>query len=545
MEILLIIPRYDLINKKSYNYLFPLGLAYISSAIKRAGYEVDCLNLNHLDGTMEDLVNKKLDSKKYDVVCSGHIGICYVIIEKIVNTAKNHPSKPMVIIGGLVITPEPKLIFESLRPDFGVIGEGEITIVELLDAIENNKDISEVDGIVYWKEGKYAFTKPREPIENLNSLPLPDFEGFGFEEQLDNMSYFWGLDIVSAIYSIFDYPRVYPLMCSRGCPFQCTFCYHCLGKKYRTRSVENVMKELREMVKKYKINIILIYDDLFSINRERILKFCREIKKLIDELPWKCKWVCQLSVRNIDRKMLKALKDSGCHSVIYGFESYSQKVLNSMKKPISPELIDRAIKLTLEFKMNVQGNFIFGDRAETKETAKETLDYWKKNCKGQMPLTFIQPYPGSEIFNHCIKKGLIKDKLDFIKKKMGGINWMNITDNMTDKEILELKKEILEAGRKYSKYITPIKFKKENKKSRYTFVFECPYCKEKSTYKNAEIHNRLYYIQRVYCRSCNMGFFIVSPLYKVTIDNYHEFDFLRRNYLYIRDNFLKKKNPEA
>ncbi|MBT4165919.1 radical SAM protein [archaeon] len=534
MKILLIIPRYLLTDKPNYEYSFPLGLAYISASMKKQRYEVDCLNLNHLNGKIDKILTRKLKLKNYEIICTGHIGIGYRVLEKIIQTIRDYSSNSKIILGGAIITPEPKLIFESLKPDYAVIGEGETTIIELLKTIKNKTSPEKVNGIIFKKDKKTIITKPREAIKNIDELPIPDFEGMDFEKQLNNMS------ANNSPYGLFDYPRVYPIMCSRGCPFQCTFCYHCLGIRYRERSIENVMQELRKNVKKYQINLIALYDDLFSINKERLYKFCDEIKNLIKELDWECKWTCQLSVRNIDDEMLKKLKEAGCYAVSFGFESYSQKVLNSMKKPITPELIDRAINLTKKHKMIVQGNFIFGDRAETKETAKTTLDYWKKNCSEQIYLGFIQPYPGSEIYNHCIKKEIIKDKLDFIKNHMNETNWFNMTDNMTDSEVLELKKDILEARRKYSSYVVPTKFKKEKKHKRYSLLIKCPGCKKKMIYKNFFIEDKLVFTQWSSCKNCKRRFNIASPLYKIGVQNHKRINFLKNIYLSLRENISKR-----
>ena len=523
-----------LTNKVNYEYNFPLGLAYISATIKKAGYEIDCLNLNHHKGNTENILNQKLNSKKYDIVCSGHLGLGYSQMEKITITSKNHPSKPKTILGGAIITSEPKLMFESLKPDFAIIGEGEITIVELLNAVKNNKPLEKVNGIIYQKNNQTIINHPRDSIKNIDQLQFPDFGGMEFEKQLDNMS------ANNSPYGLLDYPRVYPIMCSRGCPFQCTFCYHCLGIKYRERSIENVMKELKTNLNKYKINIIAIYDDLFSINKERLYKFCKEIKKLLNELEWECKWTCQLSVINVDDEMLIKLKSSGCYAVSFGFESYNQKVLNSMKKPITPKLIDNAIQLTKKHNMIVQGNFIFGDKAETKESAKETLDYWKKNCSEQIYLGFIQPYPGSEMYNHCIKKGIIKDKLDFIKNKMPYTCWFNMTDEMTDKEILELKKDISDAKRNYAKYASPLKIKKETKQNRYTVVIKCPSCKKKIQYKNYNIQDKLVYTFWTSCKNCQARLSIVSPVYKLGLKHYEKITFFKDIYLKTKDLLLNK-----
>ena len=246
-----------------------------------------------------------------------------------------------------------------------------------------------------------------------------------------------------------------------------------------------------------------------------------------------------MSVNNVDKKLLETLKNAGCHVVSFGFESYSQEVLKSMKKPITPEQIDKAVKLSFEVGIGLQGSFIFGDRVETKETAKKTLDYWKENCKGQIRLGFIQPYPGSEIFNHCVRKGIIKDKLDFIKNRINHTNWINMTDNMSDEEILGLKKDILKARREYYPNTLPLQIKIEKNK-RYMIKVKCPLCKEIIEYHNCSFSNKFHYQYIVACKNCYMRFFIFSRLYKFEMDYYNELDFFRRNYLWLRDNILKK-----
>jgi anaerobic magnesium-protoporphyrin IX monomethyl ester cyclase len=141
LNILLIAPRYVLTDKAQYSYAFPLGIAYISAVLKKARINVTCLNINHYNGSTRDIVKTELDKKKYDVVATGHIGMGYPIVEEIFKAAKEHISKPKIILGGAIITSEPRLMFESLKPDFGVLGEGEETILELLNCIEKKKDL--------------------------------------------------------------------------------------------------------------------------------------------------------------------------------------------------------------------------------------------------------------------------------------------------------------------------------------------------------------------------------------------------------------------
>jgi len=519
-KILLVVPRYNLTDKVDYNYTFPLGLGYISATLKKDGYDVTILNLNHCKGTISDVLKKELDRKDYDIVGTGHTGMGYSVVKKIVGFAQEHPSKPKIILGGALITSEPELMVKALRPDFAVISEGERTILELLDCIEENSDPKNVKGIIYLDgQGQVVITAPREPIENIDALPSPDFEGLGFGE-------FLGYQFTNKFYynNQFDEPRAYPMLASRSCPFQCTFCYHAIGRKYRERSMESIMDELEHAVKKYRVNIINLYDDLFSYKKERIYEFCKRIKKLAGEVPWKIKWTCQLSVVTMDKDMLREMKESGCDIISYGFESYSQEVLKSMKKPITPQQIDFAFKSTLESKMSVQANFIFGDVAETKETAKTTLDYWKNNCQGQVSLLFIQPYPGSEIYQHCVRKGLIKDKLNYIENDMNRATLFNMTDKMTDEEVKELDREIQKLRMQYGKFVTPAQLKRMNnegvKDERYEVKVDCPFCSKEITYKNYCLQSKLMHQSYMICRDCNMRFNILSPLMKVSKDFY-------------------------
>ena len=509
-SILLVVPKYCDTNEIDYNYLFPLGIGYISSVLKKEGYDVTCLNMNHCKGGIREIISRELDKKKFDFVGTGHTGIGYPVVKKILNAVREHKSKPLIVLGGQIVTSEPKLMFENLRPDFAVIGEGEETIIELIEAVKK-KNLRRVKGIVFWdKKGNAVYNEKREYVKNIDKLPYPDFEGFGLNEFLNHMCANRG-----SYNDVFDYPRAYPILCSRACQFQCTFCYRTLGEKYRERSIDEVMKEIESVVKKYNINMIRIYDDLFAVKKERIYEFCKRIKELSKNIGRELKWSCQLIVSsNLDEEMLQVMKDTGCYLVAYGFESFSPEVLRSMKKPITPEQIDKALKLTLKAGLGIQANFIFGDIAETNETSARTLDYWKKNCKGQVGLGFIQPYPGSEIYHHCLKKGVIKDKLYFIEHEIPHDILLNMTDKMSDKEIQKLFDRLVFLRNKYTHHTSPY-YVKHMQDDRYEIKFICPFCKSHMHYKNYHLQGKYIYNSFVPCRKCHMRFFVCSPLIKM------------------------------
>lgn len=507
MNLLLVVPR--LFNSKgvNYNYAFPLGLAYISAVLKQAGHDVDCLNMNHYNGTAEELIGKYLRSgKRYDHVLTGGLSNDYNELKEVVDAVRSSDPKAGVIMGGAIISSEPELMFNALKIDYAVMGEGEETICELIDCLGTKGDVKDVAGIAYRSSsGKFVCTKGRENIKDLESIPWPDLEGFEFEKYLGHMhpsDVNW--------YDLFDHPRVYPIICSRSCPFMCTFCFHPLGRKYRQRSVDSVMEELSDRIKRYRINIIDMHDDLFTNNRVWLDEFCRRIKTFLKELQWECKWFCQMRVQDVDDDILNVMKDAGCIMISYGFESYSPTVLKSMKKHITPQQIDHAIRTTLKHNISIQGNFIFGDVAETPATAKETLDYYRKNADAGISLFFVAPLPGSELYEYCVKHGIIKDRLDFIADHIDDV--FNMSATMTEREHRKMWFDVVRARSLYR--VRAKRWSSEKMPDGTSTVrAECPHCRAKNEYRNYLLPSGRSFMQMMYCRSCRYRFYIATLLF--------------------------------
>jgi anaerobic magnesium-protoporphyrin IX monomethyl ester cyclase len=491
-------------DKPDYAYEIPVGLAYISAVLKKSGHSVSCLNLNHGSGSVENMIRKALMAKDYELILTGGLSVHYSVIKACMAAFRQYAPNTPVILGGGIISSRPELIFKALKPDYAVIGEGEYTILELVSRLANGDDLNTVRGIMYWNQGQHVLTPAREAIADINVLPYPDYEGLGFEDYLEHMK-----PSNSYYYDLFDYPRAYPLISSRSCPFQCTFCFHPTGNIYRQRSIDNIMDELTYAIPRYNINLINIYDELFSINKTRVLEFCKRIKRLIENISWEIKWNCQMRVDTLDEEMVRVMKDSGCYLVSLGLESYSRSVLESMRKNITPEQIDKALEITRRFDITVQGNFIFGDTAETMSTAQETLSYWKKSIYGGgINLNFIQAYPGTSLYNRCLKKGLIKDEIEFIVKRI--FKLINMTDGMTDKELQQLKTDIYEAKMKYLHYVEPIKGNPSVCAEE--IHVQCPFCCNVSIFKNYTLSNKK--TKSICCRSCRKRFHIISPAFK-------------------------------
>jgi len=537
MESLMIIQKYNpRIYGKNYTYWFPISYGYLIAAMRKAGHSVECLNLNHCVGVKKP-VSDKLNKKKYDFVFLGGDTRGYNIFNLIISEIRKHKSKPKIVLGGPILTSEPEIIFNSLDADFGVIGEGEEIVVELLDG----KDLNKIKGLVHRKNGKSIFNEARKPIEDLDSLPFPEYDDMGYKIFLDNMK-----PSYSYFYSTFDNPRAYSIIGSRSCHYQCTFCWN--HGNYRERSVENIMKEMEFILKKYKINMFYLLDECVAINKERLIKICKGINELRKKTEWEIRWICTIRVDVVTPEILKLLKESGCWMVSYGLESYSSEVLKSMKKGITPEQVKKALEDTMKAKLAIQGAFIFGDVVETEETAKTTLDFWSNKCKGQFNLGLVQPWPNSEIYQHCIKKGLIKNRLDFLKKLVDlGDDSINMTDKMTDKQFKKMTWNIFKAIGKNRRIILPSLIKTD--KNIYTIRAKCPFCAHVGDYGNYMIKNTFSYNYGIFCRGCGMRFYATSSFNKLMFRHFAPARILKKIKLrvkkeiaWIKNRYQKQKN---
>lgn len=494
MNLLLVIPPYNVMKRKDKSYTFPLGIAYVNAALRNAGFEVDGLNMNHVDA--EDRYAYLADyivEKKIDCVLSA--GLCpeWRVIKKIFDTAKSAKPGIITICGGGMITSEPIPCSELLQVDYAVVGQGEITDVELIQTLTNHDDISRVKGIVYRTEdGEYKQTPPREEIKDLDTIPFPNYDGLDMDKYLDEQK-------VSDIFSFccsYDRPRTMSMILGRSCPFQCKFCFHPSGTKYRQRSLDNFFAELDEIVEKYAPKRIYILDELFSAKPELVDEFCRRIK------PYNLTWTAQMRVdMALPPKTLRAMRESGCYFVGYGLESYSQKVLKNMRKRITPEQIDRALKLTYEASMDTGGNFIFGDEVEDESTIYETMRFWFDHPEYSIYLAMIETYPGSEYYKELVQAGKIPDKRAFMERDDWRINLTQMSDETYWKYVVVI--QVLSFYYHPQSTLGTIHQIYLNKENEWVMETECPHCGGKNTYRNVRESMLRQAYFRLLCQKCN------------------------------------------
>lgn len=380
----------------------PVGILYVSSYMKKMEISVHCLNLGLCDGEPMDELKQVILDKQIDIVATGDLVVNYDVVKEIVDCAKAVSENIITIIGGGLVTHSPEEAMQLIpNADFGVIGEGEVTDSELVLALEEGQDPGQVKGIVYRNGSKLCKTLPREPIEDLDMLPWPDYEGFDYFEIVRR--------------HLGDNNMTAPLTTSRSCPFQCTFCSTSGGgvlKKYRQRGLDSIFGELEYLVEHYHVKEVFLNDELFAVNEERLLSFCERIK------PFHIKWYVYLRLgKHMQLELLREMREAGCVTVFYGLESANDEILKSMKKGTTQQEMLRVLEITKEAGLIARGSFIFGDTQETLETAESTMNWVEEHIDLLETVTFnpIRVYPGSELYARAVKAKRIPDTVEYIR----------------------------------------------------------------------------------------------------------------------------------
>lgn len=272
--------------------------------------------------------------------------------------------------------------------------------------------------------------------------------------------------------------------------------------------MDSVFKEIDFLIEKFQIRNMAITDELFVRKIEDVKEFCKRIKER------KIGFVISLRVDMVKREMLELLKDAGCLSVGFGLESADNRILKSMNKHITVEQIDYALSLCRDIGLNAMGNFIFGDKEETVETYKNTLRWWHEHPQYMIALHLIVLYPGTALYNIACERGLIKDKVQFIKE---GCPYINIS-KMSDEEYRNMALEIsmVSQGRTDILQNAEIEYLGFGKVA---LSATCPHCGEKQRWSGLDVFRSL---GNVVCDKCNYTMNIMVADYAV--------DKIRANY---------------
>jgi radical SAM superfamily enzyme YgiQ (UPF0313 family) len=396
MKILLINPPFEYtlqscqpkILEEGLDFLPPLGIMYIAAYLENeTNHEVQILDtqvekLNYTE------IENKIREKNPDVIGITAMTFTLIDVIKTAQIAKGINPKIKIILGGphVIIYPDETISIPEI--DFLVLGEGEQIIKQLLDNINNHEKLQQIRGIVFKNNGEIINTGIAEPIENLDTLPLPARNLTPYKK------YF---SVVSA-----NTP-VTTMFTSRGCPYRCLFCDRpTFGKNFRARSAKSVVNEMKEC-EKMGIKEIFIYDDTFAVDRQRVLDICSEIQKENIHIAWDIR----TRVNTVDEEILSALKMAGCQRIHYGVEAGTTKILNVLRKGITLEQIESAFKLTKKFGIQTAGYFMIGSPTETREDILATIKLMKKLDPDYIHVTITTPFPATDLYQMALEQKII------------------------------------------------------------------------------------------------------------------------------------------
>lgn len=375
----------------------PLGLAYIAGTLIRKGYSakiIDCPSEEIGVEKLTDIVTGMKPKMIFFSSITSTFDRAVTAAKKLKANLENTP----IILGGVHATiMKDKILDEESPFDAVVIGEGEITSLELARYyLDNSLALEEIKGICFKKSGNVITTSPREPVENLDTLPYPARDLLDMAEYQPLPNQYLRLPVVH-------------MVAIRGCPYQCTYCSNntVFGKKIRLRSPKGVVDEIKFVMEKYGAKEIAFWDDTLTIKKDWIGELCdRIINEGIDIV-----WSCYARVNTVDKDLLKKMKSAGCWNIFFGLESGSQELLDNIKKGITLEQIRNAISWTKEAGIETRGSFMLGLPGETPELARKTVDFAISLDLDYVQFCITTPYPGTELYANAEKYGTLNKTL--------------------------------------------------------------------------------------------------------------------------------------
>jgi anaerobic magnesium-protoporphyrin IX monomethyl ester cyclase len=395
----LVYPYFHPSNDNSIFRFPPLGLGYIAAHLKNKGISVELVDCTFL--SFKDAMERIRNSHPRII----GLQVMFSMKEKALQMVELlRKDCELLVAGGPLPTSNPEEFLQSF--DVVGLGEGEETMLDIVQAVQNGKPLKQVKGIAYKDLGKTIFTAPRDFINNLDEIPFPAREMF------DNQAY-------KAYYSRnFGYTTT-SIMTSRGCPFQCDFCSRpVFGNRFRSRTPKNIAEEVQQ-VHDLCYDRVWFADDCFTLGRKRFLDICHELIRRRVNIGWEC-----LSrVDTIDEEVAEKMRKAGCVRVFFGIESGNDTVLKLMNKQITVRQAEQAVNTCKKAGIQVGAFFILGYPGETDKTVLDTVDFASSLPLDYLSFTFPYPIPGTPLYER-VKDSMIMeewtepDNIHLIKHKL-------------------------------------------------------------------------------------------------------------------------------
>ena len=369
----------------------PIGILSLASMIRKYGYNVKVLDA-HAEGLTIDQIIKEVDRFRPHLVGLTAMTVMISASALIAKAVKEYNSSITTIIGGVHVTAEP---IETLKRytqfDYAVVGEGEVVFTEFLEKIRKQAEVSDIKSLVWKRDNDINANQRRAFFKGLDEFPPPAF------------------DLVPELFnhyrlSVFGTKkfRSVGLVTSRGCSGKCTFCdLGVVGRGFRYHTAQYLIQLMKDLYTNYGVADFLFYDDLFVGSRPRLKEICETI--INEKLPFT--WSCCARADFLHPDMMDLMKKAGCWMIEVGIESGSQRIIDSMRKNVTKERIAECVNSIQKAGMVSKGNFIFGNPGETHDSIMESIDFACGLKLNYAQHTFLQPLPGSELYETASKYG--------------------------------------------------------------------------------------------------------------------------------------------
>jgi anaerobic magnesium-protoporphyrin IX monomethyl ester cyclase len=369
------------------DFIPPYGLTHLAASVRDAGWNPTIIDAPALGMDYQTTAKAALEGGS-QVVGITAVTMSIYKAHELAQIIKSLSPNIKIIIGGPHVTALPEDTLQRFQSfDIGVVGEGDITIAELLESLDNGNDISKVKGIVHRRNNTVEKTESRELVPDLDSLPKPAWD------LLPDLKKYYRP-------SIMGYMRLpaNSIVLSRGCPFQCTFCSSAVfGNTIRAYSTDVAFQMMSEMRNRYGIKELEIRDENFVVDKLRVLGLCNQLLSSGIDITWSC----NARVDAINPEILATMKQAGCWQIAFGIESGDQRILNEEKKGVSLEEIRQAVHWTYEAGIQARGFFMLGHPEETEDTLRKTVDFACELPLSSVHFTHFTPLPGSAIYENA------------------------------------------------------------------------------------------------------------------------------------------------
>lgn len=395
----------------------PIGVAYLAASLRQAGHGVQVIDalgeglfqyepvpqnkslVKH--GLSDDAIVSRIPKNVQFIGVSCMFSVEWPYVRELIRKIRQHCPTAHIAVGGEHITAEPAYVLDDCcEVDTCLRGEGEVTIVDLVNALESGRSLSKVDGIAFRQEGGAVFfTEPRKRVFEVNEIARPAWDLVPIETYLDNRISF-GVNL----------GRTMPIVASRGCPYQCTFCSNpaMWTQLWRARSPQDVVDEIEDYMKRYDATSFDFYDLTAIVKKDWIV----EMSSLLIERNLNITWQLPSGTRSeaIDEEVSRLLYASGCRYLNYAPESGSKEILEKIKKIVKTDRMLESMQAAVKNGLGIKANIILGFPGETYGHVLETYRFIVRMAMvgiDDVSVFSFTPYPGSELFNQLVQRGEI------------------------------------------------------------------------------------------------------------------------------------------